>query len=546
MDKNQTTKPENSAGNSEEKDVKTLYEELKSHQIEIEMQNDELTRSKEMLATVLKRYEELYQQAPVGYLTTNEFGEVLDVNVKLLNMLQTDKASFLKSGLFPYLDTENSNLYILHCRKAFNMGKQVHVALQISQNIPETYYFDLQSVLSGDSSEGKAEIRTVVVDVSAQKLAETMSEQTKGRIEASMMAGNMAWWELELPTGKVIFNENKSKMLGYEASQFKTYGDFMKLVHPDDYEPTMEAFRRHLRGEAERYECEYRIKASSGEYLWFRDIGAIKERDQDWLKMAGIVINITELKEAQEKLLYQEKTAAVGQLTAGIAHEFNNALTGILGAAQYMEMSEDLSSTNKNMLAMIQKTGKRAAGLVKQMLDYSRKSIRRLKSIIIVNETFQLLNQTRDMMPDAVKVSLQFSGMDDSAIRMDRDQFRQLFQNLLLNARDAMPAGGLIKVTISAPQEVPEQRCDACQSYYAGHYLSFSVQDEGLGMDEKIKARIFEPFFTTKEVGQGSGLGLSQVFGIVRQYDGHIRVESALNKGTTIRIYLPESMLEKR
>jgi PAS domain S-box-containing protein len=530
---------------SDNPDVKTLIEELRSHQIEIEMQNDELNRSKDMLAKALRRYEELYQQLPVGYLTSDEYGQVIDVNATLLNMLQTDKASFTQTGLFPYFDAETSDIYTLHCREAVSSGKRVFKAMVLSERVPEKIYVELQSIYSAGAEEGKKEIRTVIIDVSAQKKAEAMSEETKTRIEGSMLAGNMAWWEMELPSGKVIFNENKSKMLGYEASQFKTYGDFMKLVHPDDYEPAMEAFRQHMRGEKERYECEYRIKSSSGDYLWFKDVGKIIERERDWIKLVGIVINITELKETQEKLIYQEKTAAVGQLTAGIAHEFNNALTGILGAAQMLEMHGQLSESQKKMVAMIVKTGGYAASLVKQMLDYSAKSIRRLKSIVLVTESFQLLNQLREKMAEDIKVSLKFSGMEDLAIKMDREQFRQIFQNIILNAKDAMPSGGEIVVTLSPVSHLPEKVCSACHSRFAGNYFVLSFQDNGAGMDANVKKRIFEPFFSTKEVGQGSGLGLSQVMGIVKQYEGHILVDTELNQGTKFCIYLPESMVEQ-
>jgi two-component system, cell cycle sensor histidine kinase and response regulator CckA len=179
------------------------------------------------------------------------------------------------------------------------------------------------------------------------------------------------------------------------------------------------------------------------------------------------------------------------------------------------------------------------------MLDYSAKSIRRLKSIVLVTESFQLLNQLREKMAEDIKVSLKFSGMEDLAIKMDREQFRQIFQNIILNAKDAMPSGGEIVVTLSPVSHLPEKVCSACHSRFAGNYFVLSFQDNGAGMDANVKKRIFEPFFSTKEVGQGSGLGLSQVMGIVKQYEGHILVDTELNQGTKFCIYLPESMVEQ-
>jgi PAS domain S-box-containing protein len=142
----------------------------------------------------------------------------------------------------------------------------------------------------------------ILTDITENTTSRNTIEELNAHLEAALRDGNMAWWELELPSGKVLFNEHKATMLGCRAEDFTHYADFMNLVHPDDYESTMAAFHRHLDGSAPTYTCEYRIRNSAGEYLWFRDLGKITKRENGITTLTGIVTEITEVKRTQEAM----------------------------------------------------------------------------------------------------------------------------------------------------------------------------------------------------------------------------------------------------
>ncbi|MEW6221066.1 MAG: response regulator [Thermodesulfobacteriota bacterium] len=230
-------------------------------------------------------------------------------------------------------------------------------------------------------------------------------------------------------------------------------------------------------------------------------------------------------KAALERSLFQaQKLESIGRLTSGIAHDFNNVLTGILGYAEIATRQQGNPTAASDALAMIQEAGRRAADLTRQLLAFSRRqrlSIRVARPNAVVLETVRLLD--RLLGPD-IQLELQLAeGLDN--IRADVGQLQQALINLVVNARDAMPAGGRLLLA-TAPGGGPAE-------------MVFAVSDTGGGIPSDIQSQIFEPFFTTKEEGKGTGLGLATVLGIVQQHGGRIELESEAGRGTTFRIHLP-------
>src|ERR1017187_7336060 len=230
---------------------------------------------------------------------------------------------------------------------------------------------------------------------------------------------------------------------------------------------------------------------------------------------------------------------AIGQLAAGVAHDFNNILTVIQGHAGLMQHELDAKSPPAKSLQQIARATDRAATLIRQLLMFSRKQVMQFKHLDL-NET---LRNAIKMLERLVGEHVQIDFRPQSpipAIHAYSSMLEQIAMNLAVNARDAMPNGGKISITTSletihrAPTPMdPEQR--------DGEFICLSFRDNGTGMDTKVLNRIFEPFFTTKAVGKGTGLGLSTVFGIVRQHQGWLEVESKPNQGTTFRVYFPPS-----
>jgi signal transduction histidine kinase len=247
---------------------------------------------------------------------------------------------------------------------------------------------------------------------------------------------------------------------------------------------------------------------------------------------------LTELKETQEQMMQRERLAAVGQLAAGIAHDFNNILTGMLGYAELLHASPDMPGSSRADLAKVIVSGQRAVHLIHQILDFSRISIHQpqpLDMVPLIKEDIKFLERT---IPENIIISLDIAP-GTYMIEADPTQIQQMLTNLALNARDAMPDGGELQVILSRVNVRKKLRCAACHQAIKGSRVCLKVRDTGQGLPAEVLPHIFEPFYTTKEIGQGSGLGLAQVLGIVHQHAGHIVVDSRAGRETTFAIYLP-------
>jgi CheY-like chemotaxis protein len=230
---------------------------------------------------------------------------------------------------------------------------------------------------------------------------------------------------------------------------------------------------------------------------------------------------------------------AVGQLAAGVAHDFNNILTVIQGHASLSMLSASVDDRTKESLEQISVAADRAAALTRQLLAFSRKQIMQLRGIGLNEAINGLLSMLNRLIGEHIKLETKF-GTGLPPIHADHGSIEQVIMNLVVNARDAMGEGGKLVITTEEKIVTPED-CRANREAVAGRFICLSVTDSGCGMDESTRSRIFEPFFTTKEVGKGTGMGLATVYGIIQQHNGWIDVISELGVGSTFRVFLPTS-----
>jgi PAS domain S-box-containing protein len=245
---------------------------------------------------------------------------------------------------------------------------------------------------------------------------------------------------------------------------------------------------------------------------------------------------LAELKDTQEQMVHQERLAAVGQLSAGIAHDFNNILASIVLYTQMSLRTTGLSPELRHRLEIIAQQTRRAADLVQQIMDFGRGAVLERRPLVLdsfIKEVIKLLQRT---LPENIRMDMAFEP-DEYLIDADLTRIQQAIVNLALNARDAMPNGGELHITLSKSvgQEI---QCVECGTVIGGKWIQIAVTDTGTGIAPDVLPRIFEPFFTTR-APLGHGLGLSQVYGIVKQHNGHIDVETREGQGTTFRLYLP-------
>ncbi len=410
----------------------------------------------------------------------------------------------------------------------------------------EVVWTEQRNVPIFDQQGNLVAIEGIARDITELKRMQTAEKELAQRIEAGLRAGNLAWWEMELPSGKVQFDSRKAEMLGYDPQRFKTYKSFTRLLHPDDRKKAMQAMQDHLDGKAKTYEMEYRIKTSDGSYKWFRDIGAITEHDpvSGRIRVVGIVNDISRrkeaemaleayftkleeqvaertraLEEAQQELIAREKLATLGQLAGSVGHELRNPL-GVISNAVYI-LQANLSLENekaREYAQMIAGQVHRANKIISDLLNFAREPGASRSRIAVPDLVTRVL--TDFPPPDDVTVKTRLSG-DLPPVLADRQHMEQVLANLVSNAYQAMPQGGMLLVNASLKK----------------NQVHIAVKDSGTGISPQDLPRLFTPLFTTK--ARGIGLGLATSKKLAEASGGRIEVKSESGKGSTFTLVLP-------
>ena len=374
-------------------------------------------------------------------------------------------------------------------------------------------------------------------DITARKLAEEALREREAQLR-TIFDTSQAGIILVDPGGTIRFaNHSMAEMFGMSLDELigSAYAD---RVHEGERQTGQALMRQLVRGEIEAVAVERRYRRADGsDFLGFLSGKRQVNADGSLQALIGIIADITEREKLREQLSQAQKIESVGRLAGGVAHDFNNMLGVILGHAEMAQRKGALSPVLREHLAQIQKAAERSAEIVSQLLAFARKQNVSPRKIVI-NETVQsMLKMLRRLIGEEIELIWR----PDAGlwpVRIDPAQIDQILANLCINAKDAIAGLGRIRIASR------NQSCDA--GFCAGHgglvpgdYVLLTVSDDGCGMDRETQQKIFDPFFTTKGVGQGTGLGLATVYGIVKQNAGFIDVVSEPGQGTTFRIYLP-------
>ena len=376
----------------------------------------------------------------------------------------------------------------------------------------------------------------VMIDLTERKRAEEQLRAAEERFRQIAEYIQQVFWITDTASGALIYVSPAYESVWgrSRASLYAAPHTWIDSVHPDDRGRMSLAAAAQTAG---GFDEVYRIVRPDGAIRWVRDRAfPIRDAAGDVYRIVGTATDITEQRQLQEQFLQSQKMESVGRLTGGIAHDFNNLLTVITAAAD-LALAQSTEAAVREDLEEVRQAAARAALLTGQLLALSRQQILKPEVINLSATLGGMQGMLRRLIGEHIECVFALPpGL--RSIQADASQMEQVVLNLAVNARDAMPEGGRLDLVL-CDVTLGQAEATAAGDLRPGRYVRLTVRDTGVGMDEATRQKAFEPFFTTKALGKGSGLGLSTVYGIVRQSGGSVAVDSEPGAGATFQIYLP-------
>ncbi|MGE6698501.1 PAS domain-containing protein [Hyphomonas sp. NPDC076900] len=405
--------------------------------------------------------------------------------------------------------------------------------------------FDLEVDIVPLADQGGDYTHWVAVqrDVSERKRAEEARRLSDERFRLVSKATNDVIWDWDIAANRIWWSDAITTVYGYPFGDDHAHPDiWSNRIHPSDREGVIHQLRSVITGTGNVWSDEYRFMRADGTAAIVSDQAfIIRDETGVALRILGSMRDMTEQRSLEQKLRESQKLEAVGQLTGGVAHDFNNLLTVILGNAEELShlLSED--SQLRQMAEMTATAAARGAELTAHLLAFAR----RQPLQPMVSDLNRLIQGMEGLFRRTLSEDIDIEFVRCAGLwqtEVDPGQLEVALLNLMVNARDAMPLGGKLTME-TANVRLDEDYAAHHHEVASGQYVMVSVTDTGNGMDAVTVSRAFEPFFTTKAAGKGSGLGLSMVFGFVKQSRGHIKIYSEIGEGTSVKLYFPRSHL---
>lgn len=471
--------------------------------------------------------------APVGFFSVDENGKFVFVNATLARWLGEDIQNLLTNGhLHTYFDAPPSDAHPYDLVSGGGAKQMVEMTMKGPGG--RTFMASISQAVVNEA-DGAVRTRGVVHDLTAERAMRQALKASEDRFQRFFEEAPLGVAMLNSEGVLADVNLALATVLGTSVEALEGR-HFEAVIEEADRQAVLSALEQIQKGQQAAAPMEVTLIGQDRNLVTLMFARKFKGND-------GIVlhfIDLTQQKALEEQFVQSQKMQAIGQLAGGVAHDFNNLLTAMIGFCDLLLLRHKAGDSSFSDIMQIKQNANRAANLVRQLLAFSRQQTLRPRVQDITDILTEISHLLRRLIGANIELQV-LHGSDLGLVKVDVGQMEQVLINLAVNARDAMEGGGSVTIHTSAFHNTTPMKC-AGDVMPPGHWVRLDVTDTGHGIPQDIMDRIFEPFFTTKDVGQGTGLGLATVYGIVRQTDGYLLVESTVGEGTTFSIFLPKAV----
>lgn len=488
---------------------------------------NELYSEQQMLASIL-------DDAPLGICQLREDGRFAFLNLSLAEWLGCTRETLIDDGA-SFGDFVIDESYLKEIRETLFEDREGREIL-LRKSSGEAFPVLVQHTRIYNEDGHSTGIRCVIREVSGERELKATLHQAEEGFRRFFDYAPVGIVMVDSQGQIVETNSAFCTMVGMGSSIIRM-PMITELIVEEDRGLLEAEFNGLNAGEIPRVPLEIRLNGPSARIvqMYARKAGDVVALDSDFIIY---IIDTTDQKNLETQFAQSQKMQAVGQLAGGIAHDFNNLLTAIIGYSDLLLQRYSVTDQSFGDIMQIKQNANRAANLVRQLLAFSRRQTLQPKVLIVSDVLAELSNLLRRLLGENIQLDLVLA-RDVGLVKVDQGQFEQVIINLAVNARDAMPNGGVLTIRTRDSVVGPDTHTGQ-ESLAPGHYVLVEVIDGGVGIPAANLDKIFEPFFTTKEVGAGVGLGLSTVYGILKQTGGAVVPSSESGKGTTFRVFLPQ------
>ncbi|HPS57310.1 MAG TPA: PAS domain S-box protein [Spirochaetota bacterium] len=537
---------------SAESEIQQQYEEMQSQFEEMESMNEELHSAYTELdlinsklaaeSSMLSIFRQMADSSVQGMAIADMKGNVTYMNTAMGRMIDAgvDQDAPGRKAVDYYPESERSRLISEIVPEVLKSGQWVE-EVRFSNNHGEKFIAIQSIFLLREKNGTPIFFATIITDITNLKDAENTLRESEERYRILVETMNDGLCVVDREGFFTYLNKSLCRMLGYDESELlgKRLIDLLDNENRKHFE---KVYSKRMIGENSIYELEW-LTRDAGKISTIVSPKSVFDSEGSFMASFAVITNITDKKIAekekdkiQAQLLHSQKMEAIGTLAGGIAHDFNNMLTSIFGNTDLLLLGIDRDDPKYSIVREIADAAEKSASLTRQLLAFSRKQIIETTALDLNSIILDMEKILKRLIGEDIELLVELDP-DDLVIRADKSQVEQIILNLVVNARDAMPDGGRLKIATCS--STVEKNISTGAEAKPGRFVQLRIEDTGCGMSAELQKNIFEPFFTTKESNKGTGLGLAVVYGIVRQHEGWVHVESETGRGSCFRIYLP-------